>query len=54
VALYNNASEDADELSFNKGDVLTVVTRLNDDWFKCCRGNEIGIVPANYIQPFTE
>jgi len=54
MALYNNTGEDADELSFNKGDVLTVVTRLNDDWFKCQRGNEIGIVPANYIQPITE
>ncbi|XP_065884487.1 uncharacterized protein [Dysidea avara] len=54
VALYSNTGEDADELSFNKGDVLTVVTRLNDEWFKCRRGNEIGIVPANYIQPFTE
>ena len=51
MELYNNTGKDADELSFNKGDELTMVTMFNDDWFKCQPGNETGIVPANYIQP---
>jgi len=48
--LYNNTGEEGDELSFNQGDVLTVIEKLNDDWLMCQLGNESGIVPANYVQ----
>lgn len=50
VALYNNVGEEGDELSFNQGDVLTVIEQLNDDWLMCQLGNESGIVPANYVK----
>ena len=49
-ALYNNIAEDADELSFNKGDILIVKEQINREWLICNYGNQTGIVPANYVQ----
>ena len=48
--MYNNVGEEGDELSFNQGDVLTVIEQLNEEWLMCQRGNESGIVPANYVK----
>ena len=50
IALYNNVGEEGDELSFNQGDVLTVIEQLNEEWLMCQRGTESGIVPANYVK----
>ena len=49
-ALYKNMAEDADELSFNKGDVMIVKEQINEEWLICIHGDESGIVPINYVQ----
>ncbi len=49
-ALYNNIAEDADELSFNKGEILLVKEHINEEWLICSRGNQSGIVPVNYVK----
>ena len=50
-ALYNNIADDADELSFMKGDVMAVKEQINAEWLICSLDNETGIVPANYVRP---
>ena len=49
-ALYNNIAEDADELSFTKGDVMIVKEQINEEWIICSNGNQTGIVPMNYVK----
>lgn len=54
-ARYNNVAEAPDELSFQKGDIVTVLQKDHNkqvDWWLCeLRGN-IGMVPANYFEIF--
>jgi len=49
-ALYNNIAEDADELSFTKGDIMAVKEQINEEWLICVHGNQTGIVPMNYVK----
>ncbi|CAO3571974.1 unnamed protein product [Mortierella alpina] len=52
VALYDFTGEQATDLSFKKGDRITVVKRTpstNDWWTGRCSGRE-GSFPANYVQ----
>ncbi len=50
IALYDFTGDAADELSVKEGEVLLVVDRSNEDWWKCRNqvGQE-GVVPASYI-----
>ena len=50
-ALYDNRTDDSDELQFARGDVLVVEEKVNDDWLICRLGNRTGMVPANYVEP---
>ena len=43
-------AEDRDELSFSKGDVMSVTGQINDDWLICAFGQRAGIVPTNFVQ----
>ncbi|KAF9925365.1 hypothetical protein BGZ67_008710, partial [Mortierella alpina] len=52
TALYDFAGEQATDLSFKKGDIITVVKKTesrNDWWTGKCQGRE-GSFPANYTQ----
>ncbi|KAG0210804.1 hypothetical protein BGX28_008940 [Mortierella sp. GBA30] len=52
TALYDFAGEQATDLSFKKGDIITVVKKTesrNDWWTGKCNGRE-GSFPANYTQ----
>ncbi|KAJ3013487.1 hypothetical protein HKX48_005733 [Thoreauomyces humboldtii] len=52
VALYDFAGERADDLSFRKGDVISITkktTNQNDWWTGTCNGRD-GSFPANYVQ----
>lgn len=49
-ALYANIGEDSDELSFSKGEILTVTGQVNSEWLICSLGHTTGIVPANFVQ----
>ncbi|XP_046354990.1 growth factor receptor-bound protein 2-like [Haliotis rufescens] len=49
-AAYNFAPSDAEELSFQKGDVLNILEKVDDNWWRGeLNGNE-GLVPANYLK----
>lgn len=48
--IYQFAATNHDELSFNPGDILTLV-ETNGDWWTAELHGRRGLVPANYIQP---
>ena len=49
-AVFNNIAEEADELSFQKGDILILKEQINAEWYMCMKGDQTGIVPANYVR----
>ncbi|XP_006002463.1 breast cancer anti-estrogen resistance protein 1 isoform X1 [Latimeria chalumnae] len=52
-ALYDNVAESPDELSFRKGDIMTVLERNTqglDGWWLCSLHGRKGIVPGNRLK----
>ncbi|TIC47302.1 hypothetical protein E3Q08_00007 [Wallemia mellicola] len=49
-ALYDFEPQEANELGFLKGDVITVLESIHKDWWRGELSGEIGIFPVNYIQ----
>lgn len=52
TAMYDFAGEEATDLSFKKGDIITVTKKTpskNDWWTGRCQGRE-GSFPANYVE----
>ncbi|XP_018415142.1 PREDICTED: breast cancer anti-estrogen resistance protein 1-like, partial [Nanorana parkeri] len=52
-ALYDNVAESPDELSFRKGDIMTVLERNTqglDGWWLCSLHGRQGIVPGNRVK----
>uniref|UniRef100_H3AQ66 Farnesyl pyrophosphate synthase n=1 Tax=Latimeria chalumnae TaxID=7897 RepID=H3AQ66_LATCH len=47
-ALCDHASAEEEHLSFKKGDVLQVLSSVDEDWIRCCHGDEVGLVPIGY------
>uniref|UniRef100_A0A663M5Y8 SH3 domain-containing protein n=1 Tax=Athene cunicularia TaxID=194338 RepID=A0A663M5Y8_ATHCN len=35
-------------LSFQKGDILQLLSTVDEDWIRCCHGNSTGLVPVGY------
>lgn len=36
-------------MSFNKGDILQVISKVDGDWLQCSLGSEEGLVPIMYV-----
>ncbi|KAG9019883.1 hypothetical protein FRB90_000013 [Tulasnella sp. 427] len=49
-ALYDYQSIDASSLSFRRGDLIEVLTRLESGWWDGLLGEERGWFPSNYVQ----
>ncbi|XP_052830492.1 intersectin-1-like [Octopus bimaculoides] len=49
VAMYNYVSDEPCDLTFNQGDVITVVA-MEGDWWTGTIGDRSGIFPANYVK----
>jgi len=47
--LYTYASTVAEDLTFNKGDVITVV-KEDGEWWTGSKDGRTGIFPANYVK----
>ena len=43
--LYDNVGEEADELSFQRGEILIVKDQVNAEWL---------LVPLNYVRPLAD
>ncbi|XP_072715128.1 AP-4 complex accessory subunit RUSC2 isoform X1 [Ciconia boyciana] len=48
-ALCHHIATEAGQLSFNKGDILQVISKVDGDWLQCSLGSEKGLVPITYI-----
>ncbi|XP_074021522.1 AP-4 complex accessory subunit RUSC2-like [Numenius arquata] len=48
-ALCHHIATKAGQLSFNKGDILQVMSKVDGDWLQCSLGSEKGLVPIMYI-----
>lgn len=54
-ALYRYTAQNADELSFDEGEVLYVYDKdAEPNWWRAKCGNREGLVPANYVEEQTE
>lgn len=48
-ALYDYQTNDASSLSFRRGDIIEVLTRLESGWWDGLLGEERGWFPSNYV-----
>lgn len=53
-ALYDLNSEDPSELSFRRGDIITVIESVYRDWWKGSLKGQVGIFPLNYVTPIPD
>ena len=51
IALYDYQAQQSDELSFVKGNVITVLSKDHPDWWMGELGGNTGIFPANFVGP---
>nr|XP_006820391.1 PREDICTED: SH3 domain-containing protein 19-like [Saccoglossus kowalevskii] len=50
VAVYDYDSVNPDDLNFNNGDVIKLLQRIGDDWYKGECNGEIGMFPKNFVE----
>jgi hypothetical protein len=50
-AVSDYASNKPNILSFKKGDVILIVDRSRQDWWRGSLGGSVGAVPATYLRP---
>ncbi|XP_051278089.1 AP-4 complex accessory subunit RUSC2 isoform X2 [Dicentrarchus labrax] len=48
-ALCHHIATEPGQLSFNKGDILRVLSKADPDWLLCCLGSTQGLVPIIYV-----
>ena len=51
-AIYTYVAQYEDELSFEEGDVITVLSKDEADWWKGELNGKSGVFPSNYVEPF--
>ena len=49
-ALYFYVGANTDELSFDKGETIALVERVNQEWYKGKIGKSVGLFPANHVE----
>ncbi|KFQ37286.1 RUN and SH3 domain-containing protein 1, partial [Mesitornis unicolor] len=47
-ALCDHTGTTDGHLSFQKGDILQLLSTVDEDWIRCCHGNSTGLVPVGY------
>ncbi|NXC16844.1 RUSC1 protein, partial [Corythaeola cristata] len=47
-ALCDHTGTANGHLSFQKGDILQLLSTVDEDWICCCHGNRTGLVPVGY------
>lgn len=51
MALYPYQAQNEDELTFEKGDVITVLAKDEATWWKGELNGVSGVFPSNYVSP---
>ncbi|KFM74401.1 hypothetical protein X975_18644, partial [Stegodyphus mimosarum] len=49
-ALYDFVPESESELAFREGEIITLLNRVDDNWFEGTIHNRTGLFPVNYVQ----
>lgn len=49
-ALYEYTGGNPDELSFGEGELLSIVDKTEDEWWKAEKSGVVYIVPASYME----
>uniref|UniRef100_A0A3B3SA29 Neutrophil cytosolic factor 2 n=1 Tax=Paramormyrops kingsleyae TaxID=1676925 RepID=A0A3B3SA29_9TELE len=50
VALHSYAASQPEDLAFHRGDVITVLSKVNDEWFEGQYEDKVGIFPASFVE----
>jgi len=53
VAIYAYTSDEVGDLTFNEGDIISVV-RADGDWWTGSIGQRSGIFPGNFVKKYEE
>src|SRR5271168_5349895 len=53
-ALFDFQATDVDELTFRKGDIITVLESVYKDWWKGQLRGQTGIFPLNYVEKLAD
>jgi hypothetical protein len=53
ISLFPYTSQNSDELTFVKDDVITVISKDEPDWWRGQLGSSVGLFPTNYVQPMS-
>lgn len=51
MALYPYQAQNEDELSFEKGDVIIVLSKEEASWWRGELNGVSGVFPSNYVSP---
>jgi len=49
-AVYDFNAEAPTELSFRRGDIITIRKQVNQDWIEGDLNGKIGLLPVNYVE----
>ncbi|XP_034067980.1 neutrophil cytosol factor 2 [Gymnodraco acuticeps] len=50
VALYSYESSNPEDLKFHRGDTITIISRVNQDWLEGQCNGDTGIFPASFVE----
>jgi len=51
MAIFPYEAQQEDELSFPADAVLEILDQNTSGWFKARLGDQVGLIPATYVQP---
>ncbi|XP_072218107.1 intersectin-2a isoform X2 [Leuresthes tenuis] len=54
IAMYDYTAANQDELSFSKGQLISILDKTNPDWWKGDANGVTGLLPTNYVKMTTE
>uniref|UniRef100_A0A8C3TVQ1 Intersectin-1 n=1 Tax=Catharus ustulatus TaxID=91951 RepID=A0A8C3TVQ1_CATUS len=54
IGMYDYSAQNDDELAFSKGQLITVLSRDDPDWWKGEANGHVGLFPSNYVKLTTD
>ncbi|XP_036400714.1 intersectin-1 isoform X2 [Megalops cyprinoides] len=54
IGMYDYIAQNDDELPFGKGQIITVLSREDPDWWKGELNGSVGLFPSNYVKLTTD